>query len=176
MQRRLQSESLKGLFATAWYCLPAETRHALIHFIRQVREVDSLESATIRCPDGRRVCLLKGGDSFTFLYRAGGAAFCDILLSAELAGIQPHAAVGIILYELAHAHAYLVKPEEPSAQSQSEADQAAWDQAICWARAGIPALQFARLVEFGGLVAKMKILADRLQSVSLELKKGGCPA
>jgi hypothetical protein len=137
--------------------------------------VPSLESATIRCPDGRRVCLLKSGDSFTFLYRADGLAFCDILLSAELADIQTHAAVGTILYELAHAHAYLVTPEETTGLSECEADQAAWDQAIRWARTGIPSLQFARMIEFWGLFSKIRVLAAMLQSIGVELKKESPP-
>ncbi len=159
LRKHIRSEILKGHFNSAWSCLPAETRRALIHFIRQVREVDRLESAVINCPDGSRICQLKSGDGFAFLYMDDRVAFCDILLAASLAETDAPVALGVILHELAHARDYLVAPEETVSLTECEADLAAWDQAIRWAKAGIPSPELSTLVEFWGLYAEIHILA-----------------
>jgi hypothetical protein len=171
MRKHLRSEILKEYFKSAWSCLPAETCRALIHFIRQVREVDRLESATINCPDGSRFCLLKSGEGFAFLYKDDQVAFCDILLAAGLVETKPSVAIGVILHELAHARDYLVAPEETVNLSQCDADQAAWDQAIRWARVGIPHSELSTLVEFWGLYAKINILAAEMAELAGRAEK-----
>jgi hypothetical protein len=171
MRKHLRSEILKGYFKSAWSCLPAETCHALIHFIRQVREVDSLESATINCPDGSRICMLKSGEGFAFLYKDDQVAFCDILLAACLVETKPSVAIGVILHELAHARDYLVAPEETVSLTEYEADLAAWDQAIRWAKAGIPYPELNNLVEFWGLFAKINILAAEMAELAGKAEK-----
>jgi hypothetical protein len=166
LRKHIRSEILKGYFNSAWSCLPADTRHALIHFIRQVREVDRLESATISCPDGSRVCLLKSGDAFAFLYKDDQVAFCDILLAASLAETRLPIALGVVLYELAHARDYLAALEGTAASPENEADSAAWDQAIRWAKDGIPHPDLMRLVEFWGKYAKIQALAAELSELA----------
>jgi hypothetical protein len=54
MRNHFIASSLKQHFRTAWSCLPEQTRRELRNFIRQIREVNRLEGAWIRCLDGLR--------------------------------------------------------------------------------------------------------------------------
>jgi len=172
MRKRLTSKTLKQHFSIAWVCLPEKMQTNLYEFIRQIREVKSLEGSYIGCPDGPRYGPIEDGDGFTFLYKDERIAFCDILLSSSIVKVSQAYAISTILHELAHASDYFISPEGAMASYRFDAEVNAWDKAISWAKDGISDSVLVREIEFVAIRAKLRLSVVELTQLTKAAKKG----
>ena len=171
MRKRFFSIELKKCFSIAWHCLPINTQKDFSKFIRQIREVKSLEGTYIGCPDGTRFGPIEDGVGYTFLYKDEELIFCDVLLSSSIIEISQAHAIGTILHELAHVLEYFISPIDAANSPIYNAEANAWEKAIIWAKAGISDTQLVQEIEFLALEEILEIglveLSSRIENKDL---------
>lgn len=134
MRRRLTSPALKRNFQTAWSCIPGAVQKDFRSFIRQIREVDTLDETYIGCPDGTYFGPLEWGTGYTFFYKDESVAFCDVILPELLCVGTDAEIVCIILHELGHVYEYFIEHEKAIEGGHLDREFGAWDMAVEWAK------------------------------------------
>ncbi len=130
MKITLLSPILRERFSVAWSCVPDSIQEQLRPFIREVRQVDTIEEAS----DGDSSSGSNGPIlTYTYCNLSGEDFLADVILSAELlTQVDPPGCIAFILHELGHAYDILTNPEESQSRSDLDTDLIALEQARQW--------------------------------------------